>query len=48
MPQSANELRYAVSSAAPVSISVIVAARAPRVWARMSPGGLMNAVETAT
>ena len=30
-----------------VSISIIVALRAPREWARMSPGGEMNAVETA-
>jgi hypothetical protein len=30
-----------------VSISITVAAREPREWATMSPGGEMNAVETA-
>ena len=42
-----NDPRYTVSAAAPVTISIIVAVRAPRLWARMSPGGLTKAVETA-
>ncbi len=45
--QSTKLDRYAVSSAKAVSISIIVALRAPRLLAKMSPGGEMNAVETA-
>ena len=45
--QSTKLERYAVSSANAVSISIIVALRAPRECATMSPGGEMNAVETA-
>ena len=46
-PRSMKLERYAVSTPNPVSISIMVAARTPREWARMSPGGEISAVETA-
>ena len=45
--QSTKLERYAVSSANDASISIIVALRAPRDAAKMSPGGEIIAVQTA-
>src|SRR5262249_53755866 len=45
--QSTKLARYAVRSAKDESISIIVALRAPREPARMSPGGEISAVQTA-